>query len=136
MQATLTSSQTVEYFMLQESYTNGSESVIAYTTLDSRGVQVVMSGSESSTIPLLPLGFVIHPTDRINSINTAQASSSRNTQGGSGCLLTVGYQILQSTDPCASVNLSRVNAMKDCLGTTIQQIKTALSGASTTGFMP
>lgn len=116
------SSQTVE-FMLQESCTDESGSLVAYTTLDVDAVQLAMNGEDPSSIPILPLGFVIVPTNQNNNNDTQDP----------GCLLTIGLQVLASTVPNAKLNLSSVTAINNHICNTIHQINTALSGASTSG---
>ncbi|XP_017232690.1 homeobox-leucine zipper protein HDG5 isoform X1 [Daucus carota subsp. sativus] len=116
------SSQTVE-FMLQESCTDESGSIVAYTTLDVDAVQLAMNGEDPSCIPILPLGFVIVPVNQNNGIATQDP----------GCLLTIGLQVLASTVPNAKLNLSSVTAINNHICNTIHQINTALSGASTSG---
>ncbi|KAL3649618.1 hypothetical protein CASFOL_006021 [Castilleja foliolosa] len=115
------SSQSVE-LVLQESCSDESASIVVYTTVDVDAVQLVMSGEDSSCVPLLPLGFVVQPTNN----NTNIKGTTVNSDSSDGCLLTVGLQVLASTIPTAKLNLSSVTAINHHLCNTVQQINAAL----------
>ncbi|XP_044465562.1 homeobox-leucine zipper protein HDG5-like isoform X2 [Mangifera indica] len=128
------SSQHVE-LMLQESCTDQSGSLVVYTTIDVDSIQLAMSGEDPSCIPLLPLGFVIVPVEPMkettsggegNSISSSEDANIPN----SGCLLTVGLQVLASTIPSAKLNLSSVTAINNHLCNTVNQIGAALSSGT------
>ncbi|PHT93058.1 Homeobox-leucine zipper protein ROC3 [Capsicum annuum] len=137
------SSQSVE-LMLQESCTDDSGSLVAYTTVEVDAIQLAMNGEDPSCIPLLPLGFVITPvngqTNNINNsdnISSSEANSSAQSsekrqnlssiqEYSGGCLLTIGLQVLASTIPTAKLNLSSVTAINHHLCNTVQQINAAL----------
>ncbi|KAJ8774109.1 hypothetical protein K2173_009540 [Erythroxylum novogranatense] len=135
------SSQHIE-LMLQESCTDQSGSLVVYTTIDVNSIQLAMSGEDPSCIPLLPLGFVIVPvemgtsssttTATLNEGNSVPASASQDGNGhhSSGCLLTMGLQVLASTIPSAKLNLSTVTAINNHLCSTVHQINAALSTAA------
>ena len=91
-------------FILQESYTDEIDSVVAYTILDVNGVRVALYDTDPSINPILPLAFVMVQMKQTNSINTAQVFSTRNIQQDMGCLLTVGRQYHASTDPYAQIH--------------------------------
>ncbi|XP_022881662.1 homeobox-leucine zipper protein HDG5 [Olea europaea var. sylvestris] len=136
------SSQNVE-LMLQESCTDDSGSILVYTTIDVDSIQLAMNGEDPSCIPLLPLGFIISPmghTINDSSITIeadgTQNSENVNLQPDSGCLLTVGLQVLASTIPTAKLNLSSVTAINHHLCKTVQQINAALSSANVNGNCP
>lgn len=129
------SSQNVE-LMLQESCTDQSGSVVVYTTIDVDAIQLAMSGEDPSCIPLLPMGFsivpVVPPANDCNVITPTDdnpiPSSGEGMNGhNSGCLLTVGLQVLASTIPTAKLNLSSVTAINNHLCHTVHQINAALS---------
>lgn len=134
--------------MLQESCTDDSGSLVVYAIVDVEAIQLAMSGEDPSCIPLLPLGFVIHPAahpphhhhhhhhhhDSSNMItnennNTTTSESSSSSSSGGGCLLTVGLQVLTSTIPTAKLNLSSVTAINHNLCNTVQQINAALGNS-------
>jgi homeobox-leucine zipper protein len=115
--------------ILQESCIDSSGSLVVYCPVDLPAINIAMSGEDPSYIPLLPSGFTISPdgyTDQGDG-----ASTSSNTQGrmarSSGSLITVAFQILVSSLPSARLNLESVNTVNSLIGTTIQQIKAALS---------
>ncbi|KAL3817912.1 hypothetical protein ACJIZ3_003817 [Penstemon smallii] len=119
------SAQSVE-LLLQESCSDDSGSIVVYTTIDVDAIQLAMNGEDPSCIPLLPLGFVIIPI-----INGKNDSSENNfPTSGSGCLLTVGLQVLASQIPTAKLNLSSVTAINHHLCTTVQQINSVLGNAN------
>lgn len=126
LQVASNSSQSVE-LMLQESCTDDSGSLVVYATMDVDAIQLAMSGDDPSTVPLLPLGFVITPVTP-----AAVPSSESGCLPESGCLLTVALQVLASTIPTAKLNLSSVTAINHHLCNTVQQINAALSGLDDT----
>jgi hypothetical protein len=121
--------------LLQESTTHpDGGSLVVFATVDVDAIQVTMSGEDASYIPLLPLGFAIFPAP-----NPAPAAASANSDGesssssqadepASGCLLTVGMQVLASAVPSAKLNLSSVTAINSHVCNAIHQITTALKG--------
>lgn len=131
------SSQNVE-LMLQESCTDESGSLVAYTTVEVDAIQLAMSGEDSSCIPLLPLGFVIVPVGHTNhdsstvpgDISPVQKYAENGNLSDSGCLLTVGLQVLASTNPTVKLNLSSVTAINNHICNTVHQINAALSGGN------
>ncbi|XP_011028126.1 PREDICTED: homeobox-leucine zipper protein HDG5 [Populus euphratica] len=129
------SSQHVE-LMLQECCTDQSGSLVVYTTVDVESIQLAMSGEDPSCIPLLPLGFVIVPVESSSAVSEGNSMPSNSEDGNghnnSGCLLTVGLQVLASTIPSAKLNLSSVTAINNHLCNTVNQITAALSSSSTT----
>ncbi|EEF43509.1 homeobox-leucine zipper protein HDG5 [Ricinus communis] len=141
------SSQHVE-LMLQESCTDQSGSLIVYTTVNVDSIQLAMSGEDPSCIPLLPLGFVIVPVESItstskdtggnegNSIKSSEENGNTGHGCTSGCLLTIGLQVLASTIPSAKLNLSTVNAINNHLRSTVHQITAALATTATTTTFP
>ena len=120
--------------MLQESCTDDSGSLIVYTTVDVDSIQLAMNGEDPECIPLLPVGFVIHPLENGSSshdgssLDNDQTSENGNNLPAdlSGCLLTVGLQVLASTIPTAKLNLSSVTAINQHICNTVQQISAAL----------
>lgn len=142
MQVASNSSQNVE-LMLQESCTDESGSLVAYTTVDLDAIQLAMNGEDPSCIPLLPLGFVIVPVGHTNHDSTVnlpagdicpdpiqEYAENGNNLPDSGCLLTVGLQVLASTNPSAKLNLSSVTAINNHICNTVHQINAALNGAA------
>ncbi|XP_022967186.1 homeobox-leucine zipper protein HDG5-like isoform X2 [Cucurbita maxima] len=118
------SSQHVE-LMLQESCTDQSGSLVVYTTIDVDSIQLAMSGEDPSCIPLLPIGFSIVPVVG-STIDGHPSPPQEDSVANSGCLLTVGLQVLASTIPSAKLNLSSVTAINNHLCNTVHQINAAL----------
>lgn len=135
MQVASNSSQNVE-LMLQESCTDQSGSIVVYATVNVDAIQLAMNTDDPSSIPLLPLGFVITPlpppptaANNNDELNPIPASCDDNGNlPHSGCLLTVGLQVLASTIPTAKLNLSSVTAINNLLCNTVHQINDALIG--------
>ncbi|XP_043717521.1 homeobox-leucine zipper protein ROC3-like [Telopea speciosissima] len=130
------SSQNVE-LMLQESCTDSSASLIVYTTIDVDAVQLAMSGDDPSYIPVLPVGFIVIPLPPTNSdgnLGSNSISSSEDCNGSSsGCLLTIGLQVLASTIPTAKLNLSSVTAINNHLCNAVHQINSVLGNNACNG---
>ena len=133
MQVASNSSQNVE-LMLQESCTDQSGSLVVYTTIDVDSIQLAMSGEDPSCIALLPQGFTIVPMLSSPNVDTPiNANSSEPPSLNSGCLLTMGLQVLASTIPSAKLNLSSVTAINNHLCNTLHQIEAALSNGNENG---
>lgn len=140
MQVASNSSQSVE-LVLQESCSDDSGSIVVYTTIDVDAVQLAMNGEDPSCIPLLPVGFVIVPMGQANNneptisneANAMEASENGRQLPGSGCLLTIGLQVLASTIPSAKLNLSSVTAINHHLCNTVQQIDAVLGNGKSSG---
>ncbi|KAG2550313.1 hypothetical protein PVAP13_9KG230900 [Panicum virgatum] len=136
------SSQNVE-LLLQESSThpNGG-SLVVFGTVDVYAIQVTMSGGDPSYIPLLPLGFAIFPAANPSPAATSESSGNGESSPGNpdvpatGCLLTVGMQVLASAVPSAKLNLSSVTAINSHVCNAIHQITTALKGAGASRAEP
>lgn len=134
MQASSNSSQNVE-LVLQESSTHPTGgSLVVYANVDVNGIQLAMSGDDPSCIPLLPTGFVMLPAPA--PLGAAAGHNSSSSPGdinatapiSTGCLLTVGLQVLASAVPSAKLNLSSVNAINNHLCNAVHQISVVLGG--------
>ncbi|CAN6305764.1 unnamed protein product [Urochloa humidicola] len=128
------SSQNVE-LLLQESSTHpDGGSLVVFATVDVDAIQVTMSGEDPSYIPLLPLGFAIFPaTNPCPAATSASSGNGESSPGNpdesaSGCLLTIGMQVLASAVPSAKLNLSSVTAINSHVCNAIHQITNALKG--------
>ncbi|CAL4940783.1 unnamed protein product [Urochloa decumbens] len=136
------SSQNVE-LLLQESSTHpDGGSLVVFATVDVDAIQVTMSGEDPSYIPLLPLGFAIFPATNPSPAATSASSGNGESSPGipdepaSGCLLTVGMQVLASAVPSAKLNLSSVTAINSHVCNAIHQITTALKGSGVSQAEP
>ncbi|KAJ9549609.1 hypothetical protein OSB04_022152 [Centaurea solstitialis] len=123
------SSQNVE-LVLQESCTDDSGSLVAYSIVDVDAIKLTMNGEDPSCIPLLPLGFVIVPAPQNPTAATTTTAGNLTESGGAGCLLTVGLQVLANTLPTAKLNLSNANTVNNHIQSTVHQIIAALGGAA------
>ncbi|PKA52361.1 Homeobox-leucine zipper protein ROC8 [Apostasia shenzhenica] len=117
-------------FILQESCTDSSGSLVVYASVDYTSVNIAMSGEDPSYIPLLPSGFVILPDGRPGTGSFA-SSSSKPMGGSSGSILTVAFQIMVSSLPSAKLNLESVATVNHLIGATVQHIKTAMGTSDT-----
>ncbi|KAJ4951724.1 hypothetical protein NE237_028556 [Protea cynaroides] len=130
------SSQNVE-LILQESCTDHGGSLIVYTTIDVDAVQLAMSGDDPSYIPVLPVGFIILPAGPPNSDGNLSSNIISTLEDGSGpssgCLLTIGLQVLASSIPTAKLNLSSVTTINHHLCNAVHQISAALSSIAANG---
>lgn len=111
------SSNNVEW-MLQETCTDSSGSLVVYSTVDASAVHLAMNGEDPSRIPLLPLGFSVVPVNQPHvfegiSVNLAS------------CLLTVAVQVLVSDVTTARLNVSTA-AIKNRICSTVSRISSAL----------
>ncbi|OMP10294.1 hypothetical protein COLO4_04639 [Corchorus olitorius] len=115
--------------ILQESCIDSSGSLVVYCPVDLPAVNVAMSGEDPSYIPLLPSGFTISPDGHPEQGDGASTSSSSHGNMGrcGGSLITVAFQILVSSLPSAKLNMESVTTVNNLIGTTVQQIKTALN---------
>ncbi|KAL0641901.1 hypothetical protein Bca4012_066138 [Brassica carinata] len=82
------SSNNVEW-MLQETCTDNSGSLVVYSTVDAYAVHLAMNGEDPSRIPLLPLGFSVVP---VNQPHVFEGISVNLVS----CFLTVAVQVLVS----------------------------------------
>lgn len=108
---------------------------MVYSPVDLAALNIAMSGEDPSYIPLLSSGFTISPDGNgSTSEQGGGASTSSGRSSSSGSLITVGFQIMVSNLPSAKLNMESVETVNNLIGTTVHQIKTALSGptASTT----
>uniref|UniRef100_A0A0A9BJ40 START domain-containing protein n=1 Tax=Arundo donax TaxID=35708 RepID=A0A0A9BJ40_ARUDO len=111
--------------ILQESCTDASGSLVVYSPIDIPAANVVMSGEDPSSIPLLPSGFAILPDGRPGS-GAGASSSAGQLAPPPGCVVTVAFQILVSSLPSSRLNAESVSTVNGLISTTVQQIKAAL----------
>jgi homeobox-leucine zipper protein len=109
--------------ILQESCTDASGSLVVYAPIDIPAGNVVMSGEDPSSVPLLPSGFAILPDGRPGASTSAEPSAG-------GSLVTVAFQILVSSLPSSKLNAESVATVNSLISTTVEQIKAALNCAS------
>lgn len=134
-------SQSNNMLILQESCIDSSGSLVVYCPVELPAINIAMSGEDPSYIPLLPSGFTILPDGGRQFCKdgggggaiTADASTSSSTRGGgSGSLITVVFQILVSSLPCAAANKMMISpesvaTVNNLIASTVHQIKAALN---------
>ncbi|ONK74994.1 uncharacterized protein A4U43_C03F12210 [Asparagus officinalis] len=112
--------------ILQESCTDASGSIVVYAPVNLQSMDIVMSGEDTSYIPLLPSGFAILPDGRPSN-GLAASTSSNPISGSSGSLLTITFQILMSSLPTAKLNTESVESVNRLISETVHNIKAALN---------
>lgn len=115
--------------ILQETWTDASASIVVYAPVDIPSMTVVMNGGDSAYVALLPSGFAILPEGPMHSGSNrcnGNPNKENETSEGSGCLLTVGFQILVNSLPTAKLTVESVETVSNLIGCTIQKIKAAL----------
>ncbi|XP_059452016.1 homeobox-leucine zipper protein ANTHOCYANINLESS 2-like isoform X2 [Corylus avellana] len=113
--------------ILQETWTDASGSLVVYAPVDIPSINVVMAGGDPAYVALLPSGFAILPDERSGNCDGAMSKAGENvTDGGGGCLLTVGFQILLDSQPTAKLTVESVETVNNLITCTIQKIKAAL----------
>ncbi|TKY45132.1 Homeobox-leucine zipper protein ANTHOCYANINLESS 2 [Spatholobus suberectus] len=116
-----TNSNESNVLYLQESWTDASGSMVVYSPINMQSLNVVMSCGDSSFVALRPSGFAILPDGYPN--------NSDGSDGGGGCLLTVGLQMLQNGNQSAKFTVESVETVNNLISCTIQKIKDALGVA-------
>lgn len=120
--------------ILQESWTDSSGSLVVYCPVDLPSINIAMSGEDTSFIPLQPSGFTISPDGggddhfQIGGGDVASTSASRSASSGS--LVTMMFQIQVSNVPTARISPETVNTVNNLIGSTVHQIKAAMSLSS------
>lgn len=110
---------------LQESCTDVSGSIIAYTSLNTGDMNGVMNGGDSSCVTFLPSGFAMVPDCYENSNGVAGIGTLENGGKMNGCLLTMGYQVLMSNPPTGNLTMDSVNTVDSLITRTVHNIKLA-----------
>lgn len=112
-------------FILQETWTDISGSLVVYAPVDTASVSLMMRGGDSAYVSLLPSGFAILP-NATNNDKDASMKSGMNSGHDNGCLLTVAFQILVNNLPTAKLTVESVETVNNLIFCTIRKIKTAL----------
>lgn len=120
--------------ILQETWSDASGSMVVYAPVDTASINVVMHGGDSAYVALLPSGFAILPDGSSQPNNCNGPSSVKGEagdgEGGGGCLLSVGFQILVNSLPTAKLTVESVETVNNLIFCTIQKIKAALHVSS------
>ncbi|KAF8008586.1 hypothetical protein BT93_K2300 [Corymbia citriodora subsp. variegata] len=123
LRANALSASDTSMVILQETWTDASGSLIAYAPVDITVIESVMSSGDPNSVALLPSGFALLPD------SPTHIDGLKNPDGsliGSGCLMTIGFQILVSSTPAAKLTAESVETVHNLLSRTIQRIKSSL----------
>lgn len=112
-------------WILQDSCTNSYESMVVYAPVDVNGMQSVMTGCDSSNVPILASGFSILP-DGLESRPIVITSRPEEKSNEGGSLLTIAFQILTNNSPSAKPSMESVESVNTLISCTLRNIKTAL----------
>ncbi|KAG9146265.1 hypothetical protein Leryth_007965 [Lithospermum erythrorhizon] len=116
-------------FILQETSTDSTGSLIVYAPVDVPAMNVVMTGGDSTCVGILPSGFSVVPDCFQDSVESnfdgtsIKESTGRNSKGS---LLTVSFQILVSNSPEAKLTMESVDTVNALISRTLQGIKAGL----------
>ncbi|XP_022734775.1 homeobox-leucine zipper protein ANTHOCYANINLESS 2-like [Durio zibethinus] len=119
--------------ILQETWCDPSGALVVYAPVDVSSMNVVMNGGDSAYVALLPSGFAIFPgispSYHGGQSNSNEPSVKPDIDGSinSGCILTVGFQILVNSIPTAKLTEESVETVNNLISCTIQKIKAALT---------
>ena len=103
------------HILLQESWSDSVASHIVFASTEIGNIDVILGGSSGSSLPILPSGFTILPH-----------GSSLFTEGSSGTLLTVSFQVLtKEINPVDAGNCEDVSKSLGYLRCSCQNIKHA-----------
>ncbi|XP_073016577.1 homeobox-leucine zipper protein HDG1-like isoform X2 [Primulina eburnea] len=106
--------------ILQDTFFDTSGSLIVHAAVEIAGMNMVMSGGDSSNLSFLPSGFAILPDCFPDSSKPPSAHES----GGS--FLTLGFQILVNNLPAAKLTMESIYTVKSLIARTLHGIKTGL----------
>ncbi|XWS48411.1 hypothetical protein CRYUN_Cryun13aG0074100 [Craigia yunnanensis] len=118
--------------ILQETWCDASGALVVYAPVDVSSMSVVMNGGDSAYVALLPSGFAVLPGilpgyhGGQSNFNGPLVKPDIDGSISSGCLLTVGFQILVNSVPTAKLTEESVETVNNLISCTIQKIKAAL----------
>lgn len=115
--------------ILQETWNDASGSLVVYAPVDVASANMIIGGSDSSCVALLPSGFAILPDGRAGhgaTVFNNGEGCSNNSGGSGGCILTVGFQILVNSTPTARLTVESVQTVNKLITNTVDKIKAAL----------
>ncbi|TYK08556.1 multicellular trichome development class IV homeodomain-leucine zipper transcription factor [Cucumis melo var. makuwa] len=115
-------------WILQDSSTNSSESMVVYSGVDVTSMQSVMSGCDSGSVTILPSGFSILPdgADSRPPLLITRRKDDKTSDTHGGALLTAAVQILTDTSPAAKPTLESVEYVKSIICCTLKNIRTSM----------
>ncbi|MED6172512.1 hypothetical protein PIB30_050763 [Stylosanthes scabra] len=128
--------------IIQESFIDSvGSSYIVYAPTDFEAINVVINGGDSSTVPVLPSGFVVCGDGRESMMSNSSIAPSifGGAAGGSfsdqllrsegGSLLTVAFQVLVNNITCGPnhVSMESMASINTLITSTVQKIKATLN---------
>ncbi|XP_038904725.1 homeobox-leucine zipper protein GLABRA 2-like [Benincasa hispida] len=125
---TIGSKESNNMWILQDSSTNLSESMVVYSGVDVTSMQSVMSGCDSGSVTILPSGFSILP-DGANArppLLITRCKDDRTSDAHGGVLLTAAIQILTDTSPSAKPTMESIEYVKSIICCTLKNIRTSM----------
>ncbi|MED6191630.1 hypothetical protein PIB30_001909 [Stylosanthes scabra] len=114
----MNSQDKIEIFYIQESYTDTTGSHIVYAPLDEFALSALANGANPNKIMVLPSGFSILPC--------GFPSDYYGEDGGSGCILTIAFHIIESHNVRLYIPPESVMTMKKIISETVTNIKDAV----------
>lgn len=99
---------------MQETWNDASGALLVYAPVV---MEEVLVRENLDSVPILPSGFYIFPD------GGGEIGPNRSV----GCLLTLGYQFLDSVKPTEDVDQDYVKRVEELMNHTIHRIKSALS---------
>ncbi|KAE8662121.1 Homeobox-leucine zipper protein HDG1 [Hibiscus syriacus] len=120
--------------ILQETWYDASGALVIYAPVDISSMSIVMNGGDSAYVALLPSGFAILPHTspsyhgrQSNSNGQMVKPDDNGSISTSGCILTVGFQILVNSVPTAKLTMESVETVNNLISCTIKKIRAALT---------
>ncbi|MED6113704.1 hypothetical protein PIB30_073254 [Stylosanthes scabra] len=114
----MNSQDKIEIFYIQESYTDSTGSHIVYAPLDEFALSALANGANPDKVIVLPSGFSILPC--------GFPSDYYGEDGGSGCILTIAFHIIESHNVRLFVPPESVMTMKKIISDTVINIRDAV----------
>ncbi|KZV41040.1 homeobox-leucine zipper protein ANTHOCYANINLESS 2 [Dorcoceras hygrometricum] len=106
--------------IFQDTFFDSSGSLIVHAAVDITGINMVLSGGDSTSLSFLPSGFAILP----DCFSDSSKPPGANDCGGS--FLTLGFQILVNNLPAAKLTMESIDTVKSLIARTLHGIKTGL----------
>ncbi|CAL1405019.1 unnamed protein product [Linum trigynum] len=121
--------------VLQETVNDAAGSMVVYAPVDVQSMEAVLNGGEGRFVALLPSGFVVLPDGHGGVVQQNDVGGEEGQAGGggggegmvmSGCVVTIGFQILVNNLPVGKLAADSVDTVNNLLACTIQRIKDSL----------
>ncbi|XP_057542405.1 homeobox-leucine zipper protein GLABRA 2 isoform X2 [Amaranthus tricolor] len=112
-------------WVLQDSSINTYESMVVYAPVEISDMQSVMTGCDSSNVPVLPSGFSILP-DGMESRPLVLSSRKEEKSSEGGSLLTIALQVVSNSSSAAKLTVESVEPFSSVISCILGNIKTSL----------